>query len=76
MGLKILSLQGIVEWLCIIFGRRFNDKGELNFTTSFLYSSFTYYCHGSPHCIFHNQNHQCELVVCSAAESLSYRPCP
>ncbi|WP_445304402.1 helix-turn-helix domain-containing protein [Niallia sp. FSL W8-1348] len=23
-----------------------------------------------------NQNHQCELVVCSAAKSLSYRPRP
>src|SRR5699024_10092386 len=26
--------------------------------------------------IFKNQNHQCELVVCSAAESLCYRPRP
>src|SRR5699024_9106377 len=25
---------------------------------------------------FHNQNHQCELVVCSAAESIYYRPQP
>src|SRR5699024_6112329 len=31
----------------------------------------------SSSCIFfHNQNHQCELVVCSAAESLYYRPQP
>ena len=79
-----IPIQPCIQFLFVSSGfclRLLSDSVSRRTPLPSANSSYCQVCSGLPPpsyspCRAHNQNHQCELVVCSAAESLCYRPRP